>query len=143
MTEPKVKIRPMQLGDTEAVQSYTSDERVVCRTRRPEPYPADGGETFVKEAVEVHANGAGFYFAILADGELIGTIKLHSIDHENCSGEYGYPIAASHWGKGIATKVVALALRFAFCELGMDVVRPHCLKRNPASARVSKRIGIG
>ena len=132
----------MQLNDAEAVQLYASDNRVACTTTIPQPYPEDGGETFVKEAVEAHANGEAFYFAILADGELIGTIDLRSIDFENRSVECGYAIAASHWGKGIATKAVALALRYAFCELRVDVVFAHCLKRNPASARVLKKNGF-
>lgn len=142
ITEPDVTIRPLRLSDAAAVQRYASDERVARTTTIPNPYPADGGETFVKEAVEAHANEDAFYFAILADGEMIGAIDLRSMDLDNRSIECGYAIAASHWGKGIATKAVALALRHAFCELGMDVVWAHCLKRNPASARVLKKNGF-
>ena len=139
ITKPEVTIRPLQLGDAEAVQRYASDERVARMTTIPEPYPPDGGETFVKKAVEAHANGEVFYFAILADGELIGALDLRSIDRENRSLECGYAIAVSHWGKGITTKAVALALRYAFCELKMDIVRSNCLRRNPASARVLEK----
>jgi len=120
----------------------SSDERVAGTTTIPNPYPVDGSETFVKEAVEAHANEDAFYFAILADGEMIGAIDLRSIDLDNRSIECGYVIAASHWGKGIATKAVSLALRHAYCELGLDVVWAHCLKRNPASARVLKKNGF-
>ena len=142
IAEAVVTIRPLRLSDAEAVQRYASDERVARTTTIPSPYPVDGGETFVKEAVEAHANEEAFYFAILAGGELIGTIDLRAIDLKNRSVECGYAIAASHWGKGIATKAVALALRHAFCELGMDVVWAHCLKRNPASARVLQKSGF-
>ena len=129
-TEPEVTIRPLQLSDAEAVQRYASDKRVTRTTTIPEPYPPDGGETFVKEALETQANGEAFYFAILSDGELIGALDLRSINHEDCSVEFGYAIAASHWGKGITTKAVALALRYAFCELDMNLVRASCLRRN-------------
>ena len=142
ITKPQVTIRPLQLSDAEAVQRYASDERVARMTTIPQPYPPDGGETFVKEAVEAHANGEAFYFAILADGELIGALDLRSIDRENRSLECGYAIAVSHWGKGITTNAVALALRYAFCELGMDVVQSSCLRRNPASARVLEKNGF-
>ena len=140
--EPEVTIRPLQLSDAEAVQCYASDERVARMTTIPQPYPPDGGETFVKKAVEECANGEAFYFGILADGELIGAIDFRPIDRENCSVECGYAIAASHWGKGITTKALSLALRYAFCELGMDVVRSSCLSRNPASARVLEKNGF-
>ena len=140
--EPEVTIRPLQLTDAQAVQRYASDERVARTTTIPFPYPADGGETFVKEAVEAYANGEAFYFAILADGELIGALDLRLIDRENRSLECGYAIAAFHWGKGITTKALSLALRYAFCGLGMDVVRSSCLRRHPASARVLEKNGF-
>ncbi len=141
-TEPEVTIRPLQLGDAEAVQRYASDKRVARTTTIPEPYPPDGGETFVKKAVEEHANGEAFHFGILSDGELIGAIDLRSIDRENRSLEFGYAIAASHWGKGVTSRALALALRYAFCELGMELVRASCLRRNPASARVLEKNGF-
>ena len=142
ITEPEVTIRPLRLDDAAAVQRYASDERVARTTTIPQPYPSDGGETFVKQAVEAHANGEEFYFGILADGELIGALDLRSIDRENRSLECGYAIAVSHWGKGITSKALSLALCYAFCELGMDVVRSSCLRRNPASARVLEKNGF-
>lgn len=141
-TEPEVTIRPLQLGDAKAVQHYASDERLARMTTIPDPYPPDGGEMFVKKAVEEHANGEAFCFGILADGELIGALDLRSIDRENRSVECGYAIATSHWGKGITTKAVALVLQFAFCDLGMDIVRSSCLSRNFASARVLEKNGF-
>ena len=140
--EPEVSIRPLQLSDAEAVQRYASDERVAQMTTIPHPYPPDGGETFVKQAVEEHANGEAFYFGIFADGELIGALDLRSIDRETRSLECGYAIARSHWGKGITTEALSLALRYAFCDLGMDIVRSSCLRRNPASARVLEKNGF-
>ena len=142
ITETEVTIRPLQLGDAEAVQRYASDERLARTTTIPEPYPPDGGETFVKNAVEAHANGQELYFGILANGELVGALDLRSIDREDRSLECGYAIAVSHWGKGITTKALSLALRYAFCELDMDIVRSSCLSRNPASARVLEKNGF-
>ena len=81
--EPEVTIRPLQLSDAEAVQRYASDERVAHTTTIPHPYPPDGGETFVKKAIEEHANGEAFYFGILADGEMIGALDLRPINREN------------------------------------------------------------
>ena len=142
IAKPEVSIRLLQLSDAELVQRYASDERVAQMTTIPHPYPSDGGETFVKQAVEEHANGEAFYFGILADGELIGALDLRSIDREKRSLECGYAIAASHWGRGITTKALSLALRYAFCDLGMDIVRSSCLTRNPASARVLEKNGF-
>ncbi|MDE0297945.1 MAG: GNAT family N-acetyltransferase [Candidatus Poribacteria bacterium] len=141
-TKPEVTIRPLQLNDAEAVQRYASDVRLARTTTIPEPYPPDGGETFVEKAVEAHANGKEFYFGILANGELVGALDFRSIDRADRSLECGYAIAVSHWGKGITTKALSLALCYAFCELDMDIVRSSCLSRNLASARVLEKNGF-
>ena len=80
MTEPKVTIRPLRIGDEPAVQRYASDERVARTTTIPEPYPEDGAATFVQQAVEARRKREGFSFAIVADREMIGVVGLGAID---------------------------------------------------------------
>lgn len=142
MTELKVTIRPLRVGDEPAVQRYASDERVARTTTIPEPYPEDGAARFVEQAVEAGRKREGFFFAIVADGEMIGVVELGARDLEGGSIQCDYAIASAHWGKGITTKAVALALRYAFLELGMETVRSACLRRNPASARVLEKNGF-
>ena len=52
------------------------------------------------------------------------------------------PLLGPTGGKGITTEALSLALRYAFCDLGMDIVRSSCLRRNPASARVLEKNGF-
>ena len=132
----------MRLSDASAVQRYASDERVARTTTIPQPYPENGGETFVRRGVRAHKNREAFFFSIVADGDMIGVVELGAVDYENRSARCDYGIASSHWGRGITTRAVALALHYAFCELGMEIVHSACLKRNPASARVLKKNGF-
>ena len=138
----EVTIRPLRLSDAAAVQRYASDERVARTTTIPQPYPESGGETFVKKGVRAHRNREAFYFAIVADGDMIGVVELGTVDYEKRSVRCDFGIASSHWGRGITTRAVALALHYAFCELGMEIVQSACLKRNPASARVLEKNGF-
>ncbi len=138
----EVKIRLLRFSDAAAVQRYASDERVARTTTIPQPYPENGGETFVRKGVRAHRNREAFYFAIVADGDMIGVVELGAVDYEKRSARCDYGIASSHWGKGITTRAVALALNYAFCELGMEIVHSACLKRNPASARVLEKNGF-
>ena len=138
----EVKIRPLQYSDAAAVQRYASDERVALTTNIPQPYPENGGETFVRRSIREHRNREGFSFAIVADGDMIGVVGLGAVDYEKRSVRCDYAIASSHWGRGITTRAVALALNYAFCELGLEIVHSACLKRNPASARVLKKNGF-
>jgi ribosomal-protein-alanine N-acetyltransferase len=134
-----VVIRPLELADGPDVQSYASDERVARTTTIPQPYPDDGGEQFVKKCLEAHGRGRLFPFAILAAGEMIGVLELKVVKGEDRTVQCDYGIASTHWGKGITTHAVGLALTYAFQELGMEVVNSGCLARNPASARVLEK----
>lgn len=138
----EVKIRPLQLSDAAAVQRYASDVRVARTTTIPQPYPENGGETFVRTGIRAHENREAFFFAIVADGDMVGVVELGAFNYEKRSARCDYGIASSHWGRGIMTGAVALALNYAFCELGMDIVHSACLKRNPASARVLEKNGF-
>jgi RimJ/RimL family protein N-acetyltransferase len=86
-----------------------------------------------------HAEGRSFSFAILFHGDLIGVVGINAANREEMSESCDYAIASSHWNKGIATRAVALALRFAFVELGLKAIRSACLQRNPASGRVLRK----
>ena len=138
----EVTIRPLRLSDAAAVQCYASDERVARTTTIPQPYPKNGGETFVRKGIRAHRNREAFYFAIVADGDMIGVVELGAVDYEKRSVRCDFGIASSHWGRGVTTRAVALALHYAFCELGMEIVHSACLKRNPASARVLEKNGF-
>ena len=142
MEQLEVKIRPLRLSDAAGVQRYASDERVARTTTIPQPYPKNGGETFVRKGVRAHRNREAFFFAIVADGDMIGVVELGAVDYEKRSTRCDYGIASSRWGKGITTRAVALALNYAFCELGMEIVHSVCLKRNPASARILEKNGF-
>ncbi len=142
MEQLEVTIRPLQYSDAAAVQQYASDERVARTTNIPQPYPENGGETFVRRSIRAHRNREGFSFAIVAGGDMIGVVGLGAVDYEERSVRCDYAIASSHWGRGITTRAVALALNYAFCELDMEIVHSACLKRNPASARVLEKNGF-
>ena len=142
MTTADVSIRPLELTDAPAVQRYASDERVACTTTIPQPYPDDGGEQFVKKCLEARERSRLFPFAILADCEMIGVLELKVVKDKDRTVQCDYGIASSHWGRGITTRAVALALAYAFQELDMEVVTSGCLSGNPGSARVLEKNGF-
>ncbi len=132
-------IRPLCLDDAAAVQRYASDKLVAQSTNVPWPYPEDGGEQFVRNRLAAHGSGRSYSFAILCGGELIGVVGINAVDRQRKIAHCDYAIASSHWGRGITTTAVALALRYAFAELGLETVRSECLVSNRASARVLEK----
>jgi len=138
----EVSIRPLEREDAEAVQRYASDPRVADTTTIPHPYPQNGGEGFVSANIEAREKREAFPFAIIADGKMIGVIGLNGADFEQRTIRIDYAIASSHWGKGIMTRVVSLALAYAFENLQMETVNSGCLKRNMGSRRVLEKNGF-
>ena len=130
------------MDDAPAVQRYASDDRVAETTTIPRPYPEDGGLAFVKKGLELRRQGKGFPFAILAGGDVVGVVEIGGVDTDTRTAQCDYAIASSHWGQGITTKAVSLALAFAFQELGLESMISACLARNPASARVLEKNGF-
>lgn len=138
----KVSIRPLRIEDSEAVQRYASDELVARTTNIPHPYPKDGGEFFVKNALEGWENRTYFKFAIIADNKMVGGIDLNKPDFERHTVQCDYAISSSHWGRGIVTKAIDLAVSYAFEVLDMHIVISACLERNIASSRVLEKNGF-
>src|SRR5688572_538989 len=109
-----VVIRPIELTDAEAVQSYASDARVAATTNIPHPYPAHGGRDFVKRAVEARASGQRYLFAIVYCGEVVGTIGINGVDKAVGTAQLDYCISARFWGRGIGTEAARQAITYAF-----------------------------
>ncbi len=73
--------------------------------------------------------------AIIADGALVGSISCFKMDGQDA---VGYWIAKEHWGRGIATRALALLLEEV-------TTRPLCARvatHNIGSIRVLERCGF-
>jgi RimJ/RimL family protein N-acetyltransferase len=138
----KVTIRPIELSDAEAVQRYAADARVAATTNIPHPYPANGGQDFVERAVASREAGERYAFAILYDGELVGTIGINAVDKDAGTAELDYCVAAPFWHKGIGSEAARRAIEYAFGQLGLSALFSSCLKENVASARVLEKNGF-
>lgn len=73
--------------------------------------------------------------AILADGEVVGAISRFRVDGEDF---VGYWIAREHWGRGIASRALALLLE----AVPARPLRAQVAAHNPASLRVLDRCGF-
>ena len=72
-----------------------------------------------------------------ADGALVGSVSLHSIDVAQQDAEIGYWVVPSARGRRIAPRVVDALCTWAFAELDLDrVVLAHAVE-NPGSGRVA------
>ena len=79
------------------------------------------------------------------DGEvpgLLGSVSVHSIDREANDAEIGYWTVAGARGRGVATRGVDAACRWAFGALPVDRIELCHAVENLASARVAEKAGF-
>jgi len=81
-------------------------------------------------------------FAVVGDGELVGSVSLHSIDRDMGDAEVGYWTVASARGRGIATRAVLAVCSWAFADLGLDRIQLFHAVENAASGRVAAKAGF-
>lgn len=109
--------------------------------RRFPMYPGEEREWLESIHKRVHTDQV-FGIALVATGELIGTMGLHRIDWINRVATTGAWIAApEHRGKGYGTTAKMLLLDYAFHTLMLRKVRSNVLATNTRSLRYNEKCG--
>ncbi|MGY1653852.1 GNAT family N-acetyltransferase [Geodermatophilus sp. SYSU D01119] len=78
----------------------------------------------------------------VADGAVVGSVALHSVDLDQGDAEVGYWVAPGARGRGVAPRAVDAVLRWAFARLPVDRVELVHAAGNPASGRVAEKAGF-
>lgn len=79
-----------------------------------------------------------------SSGHVIGSVGLHSDGARRVaeSRNLGYVLGENYWGQGYATEACREVLRYAFGELGCEVVSVSHFPSNQKSRRVIKKLGF-
>jgi [ribosomal protein S5]-alanine N-acetyltransferase len=138
----RLTLRPVRLGDAEAISAYASDPEVTkYLVFAPHRSLADADE-FLRMAVERNSTmGASRTFLIerKADGIAIGSFDVRPEDGRV---EIGYAIARRFWNQGYATEALREALALLLAEPRIYRVEAYHDMDNPASGRVMEKAGM-
>lgn len=96
---------------------------------------------FLRELKEHIKKGTKHPFAIIANGMLIGCSSINPDSKAPYRGEMGYFIDRKYWGKGIATKVVAMLEEYIAENLDITRVGLVIVRGNVGSQRVAIKSG--
>ena len=87
--------------------------------------------------------GTGYGFGIFAGGRLVGELTLSSVQRGPFQSAFiGYWVDESQAGRGYVPEAVAVALAFAFEDLGLHRIEISIIPRNARSHRVVEKLGI-
>ena len=142
ITTERLVIRPIEIGDCDAVHRYAGDPSIDMMMFLPNE-TIEETKKFVEFAVSEWAkeDPEDMEFVVLLNGEIIGGVNLEKCEEEKTY-EIGWTIRQDHRGKGYATEAAKALKDYAFEELNAEKVQAHCDSRNQASEKVMKKLGM-
>lgn len=97
---------------------------------------------FVNWMMRLNESGRGRAWAIVYRQEVIGFVRLNTIDKRNASAMLGYELSKVHWGQGLATETVKEVVRFCHDKLQLHRLEAWVYDGNEASAKVLEKAGF-
>ena len=67
---------------------------------------------------------------------------LHSWAHHHRRAEFGYDMARSFWGRGLATEAARAILAYGFATMDLHRIQAHTIADNHRSVRLLERLGF-
>jgi len=144
LTLSKSIIRSYRSTDVDSLVKHAGSYSVARNLAAlPHPYTRADAE----ERIRLFTGSAcETFFAITIEDEVVGGIGIRvgdpqrpgSRDH---SGEIGYCLGETFWGRGIATEAVTALTEWAFTELRLVRLYAPVFAHNRASARVLEKAG--
>ncbi len=138
----EVALRPYRDGDVEALVEAADNPKVsqyFTAGHFPRPYRQADAEAWLKRAA---AESPTLNFAIEWRGKFVGTIGLARCGpDEPDAAVLGYWLGEPYWGRGLASRAVALLLPYAFervCRRLLATVHPD----NFPSRRILEKAGF-
>jgi [ribosomal protein S5]-alanine N-acetyltransferase len=137
-------LRPFEMADAEDVQRLAGDRAIADTTLEiPHPYEDGMAEEWISKHREKLKAGEAAVFAIVLreSNELIGAMGLEIVRRFERA-ELGYWIGKPYWGNDYATEAGQAVLEYGFSALDLNRIHGHHFRRNPASGRVMRRLGM-
>ena len=142
LTTPRLVLRPFSPTDVDDVFEYAHDPEWAqyLLDRVPQPYTRRNAEEFIARQM-VASPEVQPSWAIVLDGVCIGGINL-TVDSLHHTGEFGYGLAKSHWGRGFVPEAAGAVLGWGFQRRRLSKISSQADVRNRRSWRVMEKLGM-
>lgn len=147
LTTERLRLRPLQPSDIEAVHAACQDAEVLRWTTVPNPYERKHARDFVCAISPAGWREDTLYnFGVFTrDGLLAGSMGLVNVSQLRTprrQAELGYWTAREHRGKGYTTEAARAVARWAMTELGAERLEWFAEVGNEASRAVAVKVGF-
>lgn len=131
MTSPEVRLRPVTDDDLEVLFAHESDPLAAEMAA----FPSRDRERFMAHWAKLLADDTLVTRAIVADGLVAGNIGSWADGGQQ---QLGYWVGREWWGRGVATRALALMLD----EVSVRPIHAHVATHNLGSIRVLEKCGF-
>jgi RimJ/RimL family protein N-acetyltransferase len=145
LTTPRLRLRAFAPSDGPRVAQLAGDRAIADTTFSvPHPYPPEAALAWMAGHPQAWSARTALTLAITRrdSGELIGSVRLNSLNLPHRHAELGYWIGRPFWNQGYATEAAGALVAFTFQSLDLHRVYAHHMTRNPASGRVMQKLGL-
>ncbi|WDF55500.1 GNAT family N-acetyltransferase [Mucilaginibacter sp. KACC 22063] len=136
ITTPRLIVREYLEDDLQLRQLFGADEDVTRFTPKRTPQEIDA---LFRDNLQLYKNGEGLGRWAIIDAETkeyMGDCMLLTAREGLTGVELGYAFHKKHWGKGLATELVAELVRHGFEDLQLNRICAITIMENVASQKV-------
>ena len=135
-------VRDLTLGDAQSLFVSLSTEE-VARYISPPPTSVPGFERFIAWTAEQRAAGQYACFGIVPRGldAAVGLFQVRSLESDFGLAEWGFALAAEHWGTGVFVDGAQVVMGFGFDVLGINRLEARAAVRNGRGNGALRKIG--
>jgi len=145
LTTERLLLREFREGDFDDVHAYASLPE-VCRFMEWGPNTPELSVAFMDrkwaEQAQWPREAVNLAIEHLADGRVIGSIRLTVSDPANQTGEFGYTLHSGYWRRGYATEASRAVIEAGFRTLGLRRLWADCDPENVGSWGVMEKLGM-
>jgi len=139
----RVRLRGPTPDDADDLFALFSDPEVMRYWSRAPMRERGEAEGLIGDMLEAFSKRDLINWVIVGhDDRVIGTTTLFHFDPRHRRAEVGYALRSDHWGRGIASEAVSLAIDWALQALDLHRIEADIDPRNDASRRVLERLGF-
>jgi [ribosomal protein S5]-alanine N-acetyltransferase len=139
LTDGVVTLRAHRPDDLDGLVAMGRDPETARWTRVPRPYGAEDARRWVAETAPAGwRDRTAWRWAVEEAGRFAGNVDVHS----GTPPFLGFGLAPEARGRGVMSRAVRLAVRWAFTQAGLPVVHWWAQEGNLASWRVAHACGF-
>ena len=136
-------LRRFYENDAEAMyRNWASDSEVTKYLIWPTHESVDTTRAIIASWIKEYENDNCYQWAIVYEGEPIGSISVVSQHERIEKAEIGYCMGKNWWHKGIMSESLGAVIAFLFDEVGFQRIESRHDPNNPHSGGVMRKCGM-